>query len=271
MRMDVRKEKLKTGSWKLEVGSVVSTGKRINILFFYSLLLLPSIMMAQSEERKLVREGNKLYKEKKYTDAEVKYKKSLNVNKNSVPGNYNLGNAYYKEGKYDEASQQYQSVFSDKDASDAQKSQAYHNVGNSMLQAKKYPESIEAFKNSLKMNPKDNDTRYNLAYAQSMLQQQQKQQQQQNKDNKDKDKKNKDQQSKDQQNKDQKDKQEQNKDQQSKDQQKKDEQKQAQEKKQKISKEDAEKILQALNNDEKNAQKKLSKKETTKIQIEKTW
>jgi Ca-activated chloride channel homolog len=245
--------KMEAGNYKLEIGKWMA----VSFLF----LVMSSVnLFAQSNEREQIRDGNKLYKEKKYSDAEVKYKKSLGVNKNSVPGNYNLGNAYYRQGKFDEASQQYQSIFSNKDLSDDQKSKAFHNLGNSMLEAKKYPESIEAFKNSLKLNPKDNDTRYNLAYAQSMLQQQQ---QQQNKNDKDKDKQNKD-----QQNKDQKNKQEQNKDQQK---QEKEQQKQASEKKQKISKEDAEKILQSLNNDEKNTQKKLIKKESTRMQIEKTW
>jgi Ca-activated chloride channel family protein len=241
-----------------------------NCLVMIFILSFSNSSLAQSEERKLIRDGNKLYLDKKFSDAEVKYKKSLGVNNNSVPGNYNLGNAYYKQGKFDEASQQYQSVFSNKDISDVQKAKAFHNLGNSMLEAKKYPESIEAFKNSLKLNPKDNDTRYNLAYAQSMLQQQQQQQKKDNKDNKDKNQQNKDQQNKDQKNQDKKD---QDKDQQSKDQQgkEKDQQKQAGQKKQDISKEDAEKILQALNNDEKNTQKKLIKKESTKIQIEKAW
>ena len=219
----------------------------IAILFFHSALL-----HAQSGERKLIRDGNKLYPEKKFSDAEVAYKKSLGLNKNSVPGNYNLGNAYYKQGKFDEASQQYQSILSNKDLNDDQKAKAFHNIGNSLLESKKFPESIDAYKNALKLNPKDNDTRYNLAYAQSMLQQQQ--QQQQNKNDKDKKQDKKDQQQ-------QKEEQKQEKQQQ---------EKQAQEKKN-ISKEDAEKILQALNNDEKNTQKKLTKKEGTRIQIEKNW
>lgn len=261
---------------KMEARSLKSEAGKRGVVYFIlqGIILISSFnSFAQGDERKLIREGNKLYKEKKYSDAEVKYKKALELNKNSVPGNYNLGDAYYKQQKFDEASQQYQSLFSNKDLSEDQKAKAFHNLGNSMLEAKKYPESIEAFKNSLKLKPKDNDTRYNLAYAQSMLQQQQKQQQQQNKNDKDKNKQNKDQQNKDQQNKDQKNKQDQNKEQQTKDQQKqdKDQQKQAGEKKQNISKEDAEKILQALNNDEKNTQKKLIKKESTRIQIEKTW
>ena len=253
--MKIKKFNLRiVGNWQLAVGSIKS-------LLTLLLLLAVSFTVSAQKERQLVRDGNKLYNEKKFSDAEVKYKKSLEVNKSSVPANYNLGNAFYQQGKFDEATKQYETVSSNKDLNNDQKAKAFHNLGNSMLEAKKYPESIEAYKNSLKINPKDNDTRYNLAYAQSMLQQQQ-QQQQQNKDNKD--------QKKDQKNqkKDQKEqKQEQNKDQQKKDQE---QQKEAQ-KKQNISKEDAEKILQALNNDEKNTQKKLMKKEATKIQIDKAW
>jgi Ca-activated chloride channel family protein len=240
----MKNQKLEIGNWKLYF--------RILICF---MVLSSGFANAQSGERKLIREGNKLYKEKKFSDAEVEYKKSLGLNKNSIPGNYNLGNAYYKEGKFDEASQQYQSILSNKDLNPDQKAKAFHNIGNSLLESKKFPESIDAYKNALKLNPKDNDTRYNLAYAQSMLQQQQ-QQQQQNKNDQNKDQDKKDQKKKDQQQQQKQDKQQQ--------------EKQAQEKKN-ISKEDAEKILQALNNDEKNTQKKLNKKEGTRIQIEKNW
>lgn len=208
-------------------------------------------------ERPLVREGNKLYNEKKFSDAEVSYKKSLNVNKDSRYGQFNLGNAFYKQGKYEDAIKQFTPLGIDKKFDKEEQSKAYHNLGNSFLQTKKYEESIDAFKKSLKLNPKDNDTRYNLAYAQSMLQKEQ-QQKQQKKDNKDQKKDDKKDDKKDQQN----DK---------KDQQKKEDQKQAQKQPQKISKEDAEKILQALNNDEKNIQKKAQKTDAKKIVIEKNW
>jgi Ca-activated chloride channel homolog len=230
-------------------------GSERSILFLLLAFFCSSFLYAQSE-RSLVREGNKLYKEKKYSDAEVSYKKSLNAKKGSPTGQFNLGDAYYKQGKYDEAAQQFQPLAEDKNLSKEQKSRAYHNLGNSLLQSKKYDESINAYKNALKLNSKDNETRYNLAYAQSMLQQQQ-QQQQQNKDNKDKQGQKKDQQQQQQKQDDQKKQQEQ-------------QQKQA-EQKQKISKEDAEKILQALNNDEKNTQKKFVKKESARISIEKNW
>lgn len=202
-------------------------------------------------ERQLIRSGNKLYKAKKYSEAEIAYRKSLAKNKESVAGQYDLGNAYYKQQKFEEAQSQYSRLLNDKNVSKADKSKAYHNLGNAYLESKKFPESIEAYKNSLRLNPKDNDTRYNLAYAQSLLQQQQQQQQQDGKDKK-QDKQKQDQQKQQQQKKDDK------------------QQKEAA-RRENISREDAEKMLQALNNDEKNTQKKLVKKEGTRIQIAKQW
>ena len=119
---------------------------------------------------------------------------------------------------------------------------ALHNTGNSLLVDNKIEESIKAYKSSLKANPADNETRYNLAYAQAMLKKQQ-----QNKDkNKDKKDQNKD---KD------KDKQDQKQPQQPKEQQ----QKQPQQQEPKMSKENAQQILDALSQDEKNAQDKAKK------------
>ena len=220
----------------------------LTIIVFVSLVMAGLPVFAQVE-RKEVREGNDRYEKGKYSDAETSYRKALEKNSSSYPGNYNLGSSLYRQKKYDEAIQQYQQSI-DKTDDPAEKAQTYHNMGNSLLQAQKYEESIAAYKQSLKLNPADQDTRYNLAYAQTMLKkQQQQQQQQQNKDSKDQ---NKDQQKN-------KDQQQQNKDQQQKEQDQKDQQKQDHQKEQarqqpKISKEDAERILQALKNDEQNLQ-----------------
>src|SRR4051812_32495859 len=136
--------------------------ERSNKLFVtgYTVLALclyfTSYSFGQSE-RKLIREGNKLYKEKKFTDAEVDYKKSLNVNKTSPTGQFNLGDAYYKQGKFEEAAQQFQPLIADKNVSKEDKAKAYHNIGNSFLKAKKFDESINAYKNALKLDSKDND------------------------------------------------------------------------------------------------------------------
>ena len=85
--------------------------------------------MAQSE-RKLIRDGNEKYDTKKYSEAEVEYKKSLEKNKDSVPGKYNFGNSFYKQNKMEEAATQYQSLLSDKGMSDENRSKAFHNLGN---------------------------------------------------------------------------------------------------------------------------------------------
>ena len=233
---------------------------KIRNTFCLALIVLTGSVMATygQSERKLIRDGNKLYEAKKYSDAEIAYRKSLAKNKESFAGNYDLGNSFYRQQKFDEAQSQFQKTLGSKGLDKEDKAKTYHNLGNSLLEAKKFPESIEAYKNALRLNPKDNDTRYNLAYAQNMLQQQQQQQQQQQKKQDKQDKNNQD--KKNQQNQQPKDKDD-----------KKQDQQQAKDKRQNISKEDAEKMLQALNNDEKNTQKKLVKKETTRIQIEKQW
>ena len=241
-------------------------------LFLYNFLNALPAFSQNSEE--LIRNGNKNYKEKKYSEAEIDYRKALE-NKN-VPfvGNYNLGNTFYQQGKFEEAKQQYELALANKKISKEELAKVYHNMGNALLKDKKYEESIEAYKQSLKLNPNDNDTRYNLAYAQAMLRQQQQQQSDDKKNDKDKqDKNNKDQkQDKQQEKKDQQKEEQQKQDQQQQDQaNQKEDQKKEQAKKDKISKEDAEKILQALNNDEKKTQKKLNIKEATKVQIEKEW
>ena len=164
------------------------------------------------------------------------------------------------------------------------KAESFHNMGNSMMKEKQYDKAIEAYKNSLRNNSKDDETRYNLALAQKML----KQQQDQNKDNKDKnkDKKedNKDQEEKDQdnkedQNKDQdKDKEGDNKDK-NKDKKKdqegdKDKQKQEPKPQQnKLSPQQVKQLLEAMNKEENETQKKVNAKKAQgkKVKQEKDW
>ena len=241
-------------------GSCCSTKKKMFNPKNISLLVLAmfsALNALAQNERSLIRDGNKQYNQKKYSDAELNYRKGLEKNDHSYEANYNLGNALYRQDKLDEAAKYYSgSAALNKDK--AAQQNAYYNLGNSLLKANKYQESVEAYKNSLKLNPKDEQSRYNLSYALSKLRQQQ--QQQQNKNDKNKD--NKDQkQNKQQQQQDQK-KQDEKKDQQQQqqDQKQQADNKQQQQPKPKISKEDAERMLQALKNDEKNLQKKLAKK-----------
>ena len=235
---------------------------------FLLAFLLPFSGVAQ-QEKKFIFEGNKNYKEKKFAEAEKNFKLGLTKNKNSYKGGFNLGDAYYKQEKYEEAAEQFQAL-THKATSKDTLAKAYHNLGNALLKSKKYKESVEAYKNALKNNPTDEDTRYNLACAQQYLKQQQ---QQQNKDKKD-DKKDKDKKDQDKKNKDDKkdkDKKDENKD--NKDHKKKDQEKNKQEQeKNKISKQDAQRLLDALQNDEKNLHDKMKKGTPgVKVQIEKDW
>lgn len=230
------------------------------------------------DERNLIKKGNSLYKKDKFKDAEVQYRKALEVEPNSNIAKYNLGTSYYRQGNYDQAKESFDAVdnknFDKKDLADA-----YYNLGNSQLQAKKYEDCIESYKKALVNNPEDKDAKYNLEYARKMIQQQQQQQNQKNQNNKD----NKQQQQQNQQEQNQnQDKKDQNKDQnkqnqnqnqqnqdQNKDKSKQDQQQQQQQPK--ISKQDAERILQALNNEEKNVQKKVKAKAAVKGKLEKNW
>ena len=226
--------------------------------FFYTLtILFISLSGFAQKDVKLLREGNKLYDKGKYKEAEVDYRKALEINKESDKGKFNLGTAVYKEKNFNEATKIFEDL-SGRQLDKQTKAKVYHNYGNSLLEAKQYDQSIAAYKNSLLNNPADKDTKYNLEYARSMLkkqQQQQKQQQQDKKqDKKDQDKKDQNNQNKDQQNKDQ------NKNQQ-------------QDQNKKISKDDAERMLEALKNHEKKTMSKV-KKSKVKVQetvIEKDW
>ncbi|WP_299528120.1 tetratricopeptide repeat protein [uncultured Lutibacter sp.] len=241
----------------------------------------------EREAREDVREGNELYNQLKFKEAEIAYKKGLSKNPNYPTASYNLGNSIYQQDRNKEAVSQFELVektFKEKQS----KAEAYHNMGNSFMKEKQYEKAVESFKNSMRNNSKDEETRYNLAMAQELL----KKQEQENKDNKDDKKDNKD--NKDDKNKDQKDKEggdkekkeDENKDKdkgeekeddkgdQKKDQDKKDEEKKDQQPKpNQLSPEQIKQLLEAMNNEENKTQKKLNaeKAKGKKIKQEKDW
>lgn len=225
--------------------------KTLFVTFVWIFLFL---MGFSQRENKLLRQGNNLYDEGKFKDAEMKYRKALDMNKESAKGQFNLGAAIYKEKNYDESSRIYGEL-TGKDLDKKTKAKIYHNLGNSLLESKQYEKSILAYENSLLNEPSGIDTKYNLEYAKMMLRKQQ-QQQQQNKE--DQQKKNEEKNKKDQQN-------EQNKD-------SKENKNQPQDQK-KINKEDAERMLEALKNNEKKTMQKLQKQRVSiqKGVIEKDW
>jgi tetratricopeptide (TPR) repeat protein len=234
----------------------------INVLLMT--IILSAVSFAQST-RGLVNDGVELYNEQKFTDAEVNFKKGTEKNPESFEAKFNLGDAYYKQQRYDEAIKTFQSAMANA-KTDEQKAKIFHNVGNSLLKAQKIKESIGAYKEALKLNPNDQETKYNLSYALNMLnnQDQNKQQDQKNDQKEDQqqkqDQKNQDQQQQNQQ-------QEQQKDQQQQQQQQQNQQQQEQ----KISKEEAERILDALKENEKDLQKQLRKVRGQRVKTEKDW
>ena len=200
--------------------------------------------------RSLVNRGNDLYREGKYADAEVNYRKALEKEKSLLPGKFNLGNALHKEGKLDDAVREYEGTLQPGMPAGT-KAKVYYNIGNSYLRQQKYQEAIRSYVESLKLAPDDYDAKYNLSYALERLRRQQ-----QGSDQNKQDQKKKDQQQKQQQQ-----------------QQKQDQQQQQQQRQQEkqISKADAERILEVLKNNERDVQKKLRTRPALRSRVEKDW
>lgn len=224
----------------------------------FLLLLVAASVSAQKAERDFIRKGNRLYKDSVYVNAEVNYRKALEVNPKSTVSMFNLGNTLAQQNKPQEAMEQYVAATKiEKEKPNL--AQIYHNMGVIFQTQKDYAKAVEAYKQSLRNNPKDDETRYNLALAQKMLKDQQ--QDQQNQDQ------NQEQQKQDQQ----QDKQDQNKDQQ---QQNKEQQQppQPQKKDNEMSKENAEQLLNSVMQDEKDVQDKVKQQQVIQGgRLEKDW
>ena len=240
-----------------------------------------SISTFAQDEKKALRNGNESYSVGKHAEAANSYKRSLKEKQDYYKANFNLGDAYYKiadlvrTGKmqppnkrmtadsaanliYEQAAEQFDVVAKSVLNPDTIQ-KAWHNYGNAKLMQKSYEDAVLGYKKALKLNPKDEDTRYNLAYAQRELKKQQDQQKKNEKDKKDENKDKKDD-KKDQGEKDKEDiKNPNNKEQQAPQPQ--------------MSKEQAEKMLNALKNDEKKMQSLRKKKGDPgqKVKVEKDW
>lgn len=229
------------------------------------LLLLTAISVsAQKAERDYIRKGNRAYKDSTYVNAEVNYRKAIDVNPKSAISMYNLGNTLMQQNKLQEAMEQFIAATKmEKDKGNL--AQIYHNMGVIFHSGKDYAKAVEAYKESLRNNPKDNETRYNLALAQKMLkdQEQNQQNQDQNQDQ------NQNQDKKEQEKEQDKDKQDQNQ----QDQQNQDQQPQPlQPQENQMSKENAEQLLKSVMQDEKDVQDKVKKQQVIQGgRLEKDW
>lgn len=201
------------------------------------LLLLMAVGAQAQSDRDYIRQGNKQFRAGKFAEAEVDYRKAIEKNAKNPQAAYNLGNALLAQKKDSAAIVQYQQA-AKLETNQKRRSYAYHNIGVICQGHQMYGEAIEAYKEALRNNPNDDETRYNLELCKR--QQKQQQQNQQNQQQK--------------QNKDNKDKQDKNKDQNEQDQQKQQDKKQQQEQqKPQMSKENAEQLLNAAMQEEKHA------------------
>lgn len=230
--------------------------KYISVILF--VLFSSAACYAQKMERNLVREGNRAFRDSSYVNAEIAYRKALEVNPQSSISMYNLGNTLLQQNKVQDAMMQYSDAANvEKDKSKL--SQIYHNSGVILQSQKEYAKAVEAYKEALRNNPKDDETRYNLALAQKMLKDQQQQNQQNQNQNQPQN-----QPENQEQEKDKKEEQQQNKDNQ---------QDQSQENKNEMSKENAEQLLKSVMQDEKDVQDKVKKQQILQSgsRLEKDW
>ena len=138
----------------------------------YTLFILACSMVsntfAQKAERDYLRKGNRQYHDSAFVDAEVSYRKALEAKPTSAMSRYNLGNALLFQNKPQEAMKEFEAA-SKMEHDKGKLASIYHNAGVILQGAKQYQQAIEAYKESLRNNPADHETRYNLALCQKLL------------------------------------------------------------------------------------------------------
>ncbi|MFO7615637.1 MAG: tetratricopeptide repeat protein [Bacteroidales bacterium] len=225
------------------------------ILLLIGMIVWMAPGFSQAEKR-YIREGNREFKAGKFSESEVAYRKALEYkNLNNLSG-FNLGSSLYRQEKFEEAARQYE-VSAGRDPGRDHSARALHNQGNAQLMAGNLDQSIEAYKEALRKNPGDLETKYNLAYALHLKKQSEQQQQQQPQDGEQDDQRDQDQQQKEPQ--------------QGQDDQQQQQQLQPQEAR--ISREDARRLLEALANDEKKVQEKVKREQAkaSRVRTLKDW
>ena len=231
----------------------------LKYIFILIATFASSAAFAQAD-RQYIGNGNKLFHQQNYAKAEVEYRKAISKNPNNSQAIYNLGNALLMQQKDSAATSLFQK--SGKiEKSKIRKAMSYHNIGVICQKHQMYGEAINAYKEALRNNPNDNETRYNLALCKKLLKNQPKDKNKQN--NKQKDKNNKD--------KNKKDKNQDKQNNKNKDQDKQD--KKQQQPKDRMSKDNAEQLLNAAMQEEKATQQRISKamQQAGSRKLQKNW
>jgi len=218
-------------------------------------------------EKEILREGNKLYQEGKFEEAQFKYTEAELLDRTTKAG-FNKANAQFRGEQVDDAIATYESLGA---KNDLEKARIQHNIGNGYMQKGELDKAVDAYKEALRANPKSNESRYNLMVAMKQQQQEQEQQQEQQDQNQDQKKENQDK----QENKEQQEQQqeEEKKEEKKEEEQKEEEQQQQEQDQPKPNEQQAEQMLKAMEEQEKKAQEKMQKAKMkgVKVKIEKDW
>lgn len=230
-------------------------------LLVFIILVPPQLLFSQKQDTKSIYAGNELYKKNDYVAAEKWYQTAITKVPTDPTANFNLGNSIYQQKKYEDAAATFtKAAASTKDINTKQKSE--YNAGNAYLENKNLDEAIASYKKALKLNPNDQNAKYNLSYA---LQKKKKKESKCNKPN--------DQEQNQQEKKEEQSKQEKNKEeQQNKGGDKKESQPQP--KPQQINKEQAKQLLEVLKNKDEQTRKKINaaqERGSGKGKMDKDW
>ena len=248
-----------------------------NTILTILLITIPAIATAQ-KHKQYIRQGNKEYSRNNYEQSEIEYRRALDENPGSGKAIFNLGDALYRKGKFEEAGVEFDK-YSAVNQEKLSQAAAHFNRGNSFLQAGELEKSIDAYKSSLMADPSNHQAKYNLAYAQDLLNQQNQQEKNQdpenneNQDQEDKEQK-QDNKGDDNENQNKGDQEEEKDDNQDQNQEDKPEENQSQNPgENKMTREDAERLLQALANNEQEVQEKVKKEKAAAARVKtlKNW
>ena len=220
-------------------------------------LALLSLSASAQVDRQCVRRGNKLFRAGQYADAEVQYRKAVEANRNNPQAVYNLGNALMAQNKDSAAVEQFQTA-ARMESDPMRKYLSFHNIGVICQKRQMFKEAIEAYKEALRLNPHDDETRYNLELCKRQLKKQPPQGGGGGNDDKKEDKQ---------------DKQDQQQQQQQDQQKKEDEQKKEQQQKPQMSKENAEQLLNAALQQERQTQQRMQEQQQQqgRRRLKKNW
>ena len=241
----------------------------------FILLSLMCITCIAQNKKSFLRDGNEFYSDSSYTKAEIQYRKSLQKDQDYFNASFNLADAIYKQGRHEEASKLFDAL-KDNTSNENNLAKVYHNLGNSLFKEQKIEESIKAYKSALRINPDDDDTRYNLALSQQRKKQEEKNKEEQEQNNKEEQEQNnkeeQEQNNKEEQEQNNKEEQEGSKEKDSNNEKEKNKN-ESKETKEAMSKQAAEKMLEAIQQKEKDLQEELQKKKVKgkRVKVLKDW